>query len=611
MYANLVESRRAQIPVEFYDLPVCQPPLKSNRGFHTLSALLQGHDDSPQAPFPLKVKQDKGCTPLCLVSLSPEKVRWMRELVELQYRVHFTLDQLPVLMRSKELNYAVRGYPVGFKAPPSYTGLKNDEFYLYNHLRFTITYREDPSTFEGVRIIGFDVNPVSIQHDVQTDELTSSTKISTCNDEDAPDVVNNPSTYTPLRTSFDGGDFKVLYSYEVQWVASDLPWADRWDVYVLEWPNDDIHFFAIVNHLIIFLILTGAIAIVMVRTLRKDIAAFNEMQTVEESQDETGWKAVRGDVFRPPSTSPMMLSVAVGAGAQLGCAVIFGIVCSVHKLIDPMNKGQTLTTILVPYLFSGSFAGYVSARLYKFCDSKACDAEARRMNTIYTAIALPGSLVAIFAILDIVLLSAGSSASVGFVTLISLFTLWCFVYAPFVFVGSFFGHRADKIQVPVKTEQVARVVPDNLPWHVNPRITFVLGGALPFGSVFSEMAYVMSALWRYEPYFVLAFSLVVLLMLTATCAQVAIATTYLQLRSEDHRWWWKSFWNCASAGIYLLLYSIWFLFSRLYLGGVLPFVVYMTYMITISCCFGLFCGSVGVLASFWFNRIIYSTVKVD
>ncbi|KAI2490182.1 Nonaspanin (TM9SF) [Fragilaria crotonensis] len=248
MYANLVESRRAQIPVEFYDLPVCQPPfLKSNRGFHTLSALLQGHDDNPQAPFPLKVKQDKGCTPLCLVSLSPEKVRWMREPVELQYRVHFTLDQLPVLMRSKELNYAIRGYPVGFKAPPSYTGLKNDEFYLYNHLRFTITYREDPSTFEGVRIIGFDVNPVSIHHDVQTDELTSSTKISTCNGEDAPDVVNNPSTYMPLRTSFYGGDFKVLYSYEVQWVASDLPWADRWDVYVLVWPDDDTHYFQLVS----------------------------------------------------------------------------------------------------------------------------------------------------------------------------------------------------------------------------------------------------------------------------------------------------------------------------------------------------------------------------
>ena len=38
----------------------------------------------------------------------------MRKLVEWQYRVHLTFDQLPVLMRSRDLNYAVRVYPIGF-----------------------------------------------------------------------------------------------------------------------------------------------------------------------------------------------------------------------------------------------------------------------------------------------------------------------------------------------------------------------------------------------------------------------------------------------------------------------------------------------------------------
>jgi hypothetical protein len=36
------------------------------------------------------------------------------------------------------------------------------------------------------------------------------------------------------------------------------------------------------------------------------------MQTLEEAQEESGWKLVHGDVFRPPSTSPMMLSVLAG-----------------------------------------------------------------------------------------------------------------------------------------------------------------------------------------------------------------------------------------------------------------------------------------------------------
>ena len=530
----------------------------------------------------------------------------MSKLVECQYRVHLTLDQLPVIMRSKELDYAIRGYPVGFKDPRSYTRLNYDKFYLYNHLKFTITYHEDPSHFVGFRITGFDVNPVSIQHDVQTEVVTSSTKISTCNEEDAPDVVNNPNTYLPLRTSMTGDHVKVLYSYEVRWVAADLPWADRWDVFVLGCPDDDIHYFAVVNSLVIVLFHTGAIAIIIFRTLRKDIASFNDMQTIEECQKETGWKEVRGDVFRPPSTSPMMLSIAVGTGVQLGCALFLGIVCSFHKLIVPMNKGQTLTTMLGLYLLSGSVAGYVSARLYKFCD-----AEGWKMNTIYTAIALPGCLVSVFAVLNIFLLSAGAATSISFATLVPLFALWCCVSAPFVVVGSYLGYRADKIRVPVKTDLIARVVPENLPWHINPRITVMLGGVLPFGSVLSEMAFVMPTLWHQQAYYVMGFLLAVLLILTATCAQVAIIMTFLQLRSEDHRWWWKSFWNCASAGVYLLLYSIWFLFERLRLVGVLSIVVSLTYMIMISCCFGLFCGSVGVLASFWFNRTIYAAVKVD
>jgi len=605
IYADLVESRKTQVPFEFYDLPVCPPPnLKFKKIRKNLGAKLQGHDTKP-APFGIKVKQGKGCTPICLVTLGGKKLRWMRKLVERQYRVQLTLDQLPVLMRSKELNYAVRGYPVGFRAPPSYTGLKSDEFYLYNHLRFTITYREDSSAFSGVRITGFDVHPVSIEHQLDGSDITPTSKISTCNDVGAADVVNNPNTYLALRTGPSGESVKVLYSYEVQWVASELPWADRWDVYLIGSPDDDIHYFAIVNSLMIVLFLTGAIATIMIRTLRKDITGYNEMQTLEEAQEETGWKLVHGDVFRRPEFSPMILSVAVGTGSQIGTAFFLSMLCLIMKLLNPMKKGQTLTTILVLYVLCGSVGGYVSARLYKFYDGKAW-----KLNSIYSATAFPGLLVCIFIILNVFLSFAGAATAVSFLTILALFALWICVSAPLVFIGSYFGLRAEKIEVPVKTNQIARVIPDT-PWHVQPLVTITLGGILPFGSVCIELAFIMSALWLHQIYYVMGFLLIVLLILGATCSEVAIVMCYLQLCSEDHRWWWKSFWNCASAGGYLLLYALWFLGSRLDLVGVLPVAVYLTYMSMISLCFALFCGSVGVLATFWFNRTIYGAVKVD
>lgn len=61
-----------------------------------LGARLQGVELKP-APFVLQVKQNQPCQKLCMVPIGPRKVRWMRKLVERQYRVHVTFDSLPVL----------------------------------------------------------------------------------------------------------------------------------------------------------------------------------------------------------------------------------------------------------------------------------------------------------------------------------------------------------------------------------------------------------------------------------------------------------------------------------------------------------------------------------
>ena len=40
---------------------------------------------------------------------------------------------------------------------------------------------------------------------------------------------------------------------------------------------------------------------IIIRTLRRDIAQYNqENDDLEETLEETGWKLVHGDVFRPP-----------------------------------------------------------------------------------------------------------------------------------------------------------------------------------------------------------------------------------------------------------------------------------------------------------------------
>lgn len=475
------------------------------------------------------------------------------------------------------------------------------DVFLYNHLKFAITYHKDPEEFSGIRITGFDVHPVSIAHKMPSETtVNEGTKVSTCK---GMDVENDSSTYLSLES---GTSVDIIYSYDITWVESDnLLWADRWDVYLVGAPDDDIHFYSIVNSLMIVLFMTGAIATIMIRTLRKDIAGYNEMQTLEDSQEETGWKLVHGDVFRIPQFSPMLLSVMVGTGAQIGLAFGLSMVLAMVNVTNSMRKGQILTSMILLYVMCGSVAGYHSSRIYKFCEASNW-----KLNTIATATALPGLFVAMFTVLNVFLSFAGAATAVSFLTIIVLFLLWVTISAPMVFIGAFIGLKAPTFDVPTKTKKIARVIPE-APWHMNSGVTVLMGGVLPFGSVCIELAFIMSALWLHQIYYVMGFLLAVLLILGATCAQVSIVLCYLQLCAEDHQWWWKSFMNCAMAGFYLFLYSLWFLSSRLDLVGILPVTVYLTYMGMISICFGLFCGSVGFLSSFWFTRTIYGAVKVD
>ena len=608
MFTEHVNSKKTHMPFEFYDLPGCPAPkmteARKKRQRKNLGARLQGIELKP-APYTMKIMQDVPCTPLCQSNIKVKKLKWLRKLIERQYRIHMNLDSLPVLMRSRRLNYAVRGFPIGFAAPPSYTGLDEDEYYVYNHLKFIITYENISGSADKIHITGFDVYPISMAHEIPESGLTPATEIDTCNAEGAKPVVNDPSTYLPLKVETGKTELPVIYSYEVEWVQSELPWADRWDVYLIGSPDDEIHSFAIVNSLMIVLFLTGVSATIMIRTLRKDIAGYNDMHTLEEAQEETGWKLVHGDVFRPPSTSPMVFSILVGTGLQIGSAFFLTMVCAMVGLINPLKKGQTLTAILFLYVLCGSIAGYFSARIFKFCGEKAW-----KRNMFLTATALPGVLVGIFMLLNIFLHMAGAATAVGFLTILAIFSLWVCISTPLVFIGSFLGFRAEKVGVPVKVNTVSRYIP-KLPWYATPPKSFLVAGILPFGSVCIELFFIMSALWLHQIYYMMGFLLIILVILWATCALISVVMSYLQLCAEDHRWWWKSFCNCASAGLYLFLYSLWFLQTRLELVGALPVIVYITYMGIISLCFSLFCGSTGVFCSFLFIRQIYGALKVD
>ena len=106
------------------------------------------------------------------------------------------------------------------------------------------------------------------------------------------------------------------------------------------------------------------VAMMMLRTLYRDISKYNQLETQEEAQEETGWKLVHGDVFRPPSNSDL-LCVYVGTGVQFFGMILVTMMFAALGFLSPSNRGGLMTAMLLLWVFMGLCGGYSSARLYK------------------------------------------------------------------------------------------------------------------------------------------------------------------------------------------------------------------------------------------------------
>lgn len=146
---------------------------------------------------------------------------------------------------------------------------------------------------------------------------------------------------------------------------------------------------------------------------------------------------------------------------------------------------------------------------------------------------------------------------------------------------------------------------------MHPVLCILVGGILPFGAVFIELFFIMSAIWLHQIYYLFGFLVIVLAILFATCAEVTIVMCYFQLCSEDYEWWWRSFLTSGSAGIYLFLYSILYFHTKLEITAFNSILLYFGYMFIISVSFFFLTGTFGFFACFWFTKKIYSSIKVD
>jgi len=466
-------------------------------------------------------------------------------------------------------------------------------------VHLNILYHDDSSSYKGSRVVGIEVDPSSIKHEIDGKWNDAETKLRTCRREQIAPIVPQP-----VSGITNPEDKKIIWTYDVHWISSDIKWASRWDVY-LKMTDSQIHWFSITNSIMIVLFLTGMVAMIMMRTLHRDVARYNMPGTDEDHQEETGWKLIHGEVFRPPSNGGLF-SILVGTGVQVFAMTLLTLAFAVLGFLSPANRGGLMTALLLLFVFMGVFAGYYSTRTYKMFKLTEW-----RKNTLYTALFFPAIAFTVFFILNLFIWGEKSSGAVPFGTLVALLVLWFGISVPLVYLGSYFAFRKPDVNPPVKVNLIPRMLTPERPWYTQAHFSILIGGILPFGAVFIEIFFIMSSVWLHQFYYVFGFLFIVFIILIITCAEIAIVMCYFQLCGEDYHWWWRSYFTPGSSAFYLFLYSILYFFTKLEIIKFVSGLLFFGYMLLVSFAFFVLTGTIGFVACYLFVSKIYSAIHVD
>jgi transmembrane 9 superfamily protein 2/4 len=210
----------------------------------------------------------------------------------------------------------------------------------------------------------------------------------------------------------------------------------------------------------------------------------------DDTLEETGWKLVHGDVFRPPH-HPTLLVACIGSGIQLFSMMIIVLVFAMFGMLSPASRGALMTASIVLFMFMGLISGYHTARLFRTLKGTNW-----KLAASLTALLYPGILFGTGFLINLFLWGKQSSGAVPFTTMIALLFLWFGISFPLVFAGFYFGYRKQPYEHPVRTNQIPRQIPEQ-PWYLNSFLSSIVAGILPFGAIFVELFFILTVCWSF------------------------------------------------------------------------------------------------------------------
>ena len=579
IYSGSMSSIKTILPMKYYNLGLCQP-INQKKIEDNLGEILSG-DLYYESDYKMKINENEYCKTLCKVNLQEKSRKRIKWAISHNYNANWFVDKLPAvyLKYNSQKNQFEKNYKKGIQL--GY--VENGEYYIYNHYFFLIQIT--PYTSDSYNVVGFNIIPFSIKQ--SNEEKCEKTNNFLNNDNKEKQNLN---------------DKEILFTYDVVFQYSNITFASRWDIY--KNINKNIHWAGIITSNIIIFILSFIVCCVFFRNIRRDIEIYNQRVTGEEFLDEFGWKQVCNDVFRPVYYNKMLLSSLIGTGIQLFSMLFFTLLLGSIGFMNPDRRSNIINYGLILFVFMGIPGGFISSKLYRHLGGKSW-----LKNALLTCILFPGICFGCYTLINFLLIIENSTAAVNFGDIFSLLVLWLCCSSPLVLMGSFFGVKNKGIKVPCKVNALPTVVPPK-PWYLKFKFLFFVLGFINFSTIFIELLYFMTSLWKNQIYFLVSFLWISFISLVVVSAESNIMIIYINLCKGDYVWWWKSFFYGGSCAIYVLGYSIYYFFY-LHITRFSSMIVYFGIMGMVSIVLFLICGSLTTCLTFTFLIKIYSMIKVD
>lgn len=403
---------------------------------------------------------------------------------------------------------------------------------------------------------------------------------------------------------------EIVFSYSIEWLhVPEIKYDDRMKRYADSTflpTSFEIHWLSIINSFVLVLLLTAFLTIILMRILKKDFSRYMEVDEDELTEEESGWKMIHGDVFRPPDNLDLFTAF-LGSGAQIFATVVILLACVLIGAFKATKRGALLTALIVIYAVCGVAGGLVGSRVFKQLKGKNWV-----WNTVLTASVFPVPLAGVFCWVNSIAWSVESTAALPFTTILLVCCIILFVHFPLTVVGAIVGRNiTSEFKAPCRTNKVAREIPLVNTWYRHPIAQVLMAGFLPFSAIYIELHYIFAAIWGHKIYTLFGILYLAFIMLVIVTSFITIALLYFQLTREDHRWWWRVFFNGGATGLFIFGYSFFYFFHRSNMDGLLQISFYFGYTGIVSYAFFQMLGFIGFMSSFSFINYIYGAVKTD